>query len=1780
MIVLSKDIKMFQQAYPGLTDIDGDGRMDTGFNPGVEYVGYFDSRSCYAYRGQTQSGLYGNFMTGDVDGLFFRVGSTIEDQSEAEINRSRPAGLKNYVRSPRSATGVCSDLSQSVSHMGSGTFSGNWLNYLTASRMDALTKILYGGRRSEDSLTRTVLEMSFVPPDSTVWGTEVRSDDTWMEVTPLAVWYNLRKYSPFDPPSSGKGHFFARSSDLGQSNRYFPALKVLLNVERNDFDLGANDSVNEPIAVSDPQPRYWDWVLVNRPLPDDKVLKADVRKRILVYNLHVEVCNPNNLSPTEGCLKYPGPTASPQDDVHKPVGLLQRYGSGAIPMHFGLVTGGYNNDVRKQGGKLRNHVGPVEGRPPRTTSEYVPAIDSLTGQVIPNGLVKNIDNLRIAGRPIDKDPTSWDGERYYNTYSWGNPVGEMFYEAVRYFGGATTPTGSYNYQADHDERGSSILQLTSFSGNWNARKPTAVDSSCSKPIILLMTDFVPEHDGDSFNTDIVRPLLPKIVPPQGLTESRDLPSRFNLQTYLNTISKLEGISSSREYVVAKNARDSCSAKTINSLYEIKGICPTSPAYEGTYSLAAAAYYAHIRNFNLTQGASQFPNSVDLYAVTMSSPFPSLEFDVEDKISGERVDVSILPASIISHSSGSGKIMSFLNYFILEWETDKLGQTFHATIKVNFSDAAMGDDWEGDAQVTYEVDLLTDASTPASMRETAPVVFDSGEAHLKQGVWHKFKNPASADAVGDFIEIKPNQVKAILVKSSWEVKGTGQGMAMGYTIQGTARDGAYMDVTMNRPPASSFLTPTGCQYVGGSTAGTNGCTKIVQDLKKQSRVFAVRANSQKAEELPNPLWLAAKYGGFTDANNNGAPDPGEWEGPDGAPKNYFQTTTIAQLPDKLEATFKNINSAVSAGSATSASVASHMGGGLSVQSYYYPLYANPIDPGQMVRWTGGVYGLFIDRFGNLREDGDGDLTLTTRYDPKTSTGDEVVTMTSPDADNPPVCWTPGKIFSRCRDVSGFNDLTPAPGAAAAPEDLHQLKPVFDVARWLSSLPEARLRSGSRPFTQAATVADGRRLVYYGQPLPGGGTKLSLFDVQNAAADLEPLMLGRHFEEILPHQGTVSRRRATEMLIEYVLGLDQPGWRSRAVGNPWTNRKDIVTWRHGDVLNSKPVVVGAPAFDFDLLYGDKSYATFKKDMAGRRQMLYYGSNDGLLHAVNLGFPDYAADGRISYDLSQNNAKTAHDMGAELWAYVPSSALPHLQWLADPDYVHAYYVDMKPMVADVQIRGQWRTLLLAGLRLGGRPIEAAAKNNVQGDHYFSEIFALDVTDPEKPPELLWRYSSLELGLSVGLPTVVASGGKWYAVLPSGPVTDATEYKSGLPAVKYGAKNPQDGYSVQRAKLIVLDVETGLPAVNTDPAKGGNVNYLRAPENNSFFNEPFVPAAQIKAVPWNNHAVYYGLTVSRQGGDNLDRGAVYRLQMVDAQGAPLPVARWALKRLFNVDKPVSGAVNSAYDSRGQLWVVFGTGRLWSFEDVSPCPGTGGTVCRNNHQQYLYGLKEPLNNGLMTFADRTGEAGRIKDMSGVTVYKDGTAKGVPGAWNGTDSYANVKNSILAANSVGYRRKLDMGAVLDPGGQHQYEMIVTQPKIVQLGNGDSLMAFTSFEPAVAQCGAIGVGYQYAVDAFTGLPAPDFSRFFVNNSSKYPHIPQDMVVGAISAGVGRPTEATIIRTEGKLIIRSANSDGGLNDIEIAAPDIVPGSGLISWREVLNPGLELSPSDMTEELENAF
>ncbi|MFH1090483.1 MAG: hypothetical protein V1742_02830, partial [Pseudomonadota bacterium] len=193
MLVLGRDHKLFYEAYNDATDLDGDGNLDVGFKPGIKYYGYFDTEKCYTYNSVSK--------------------------------RFEPARV--------TSDGKCNL---------SGEWNGNWLNYATMSRMDALRKVLYGGYRSVDTDALTVLERSFVPQDAHTWGKEYESI--------VRDGYDIRDYTPLNLPDSGARHLFASTSTVNYDNAsYAPLLRVLPNNTH----------------------RIWEWVSKERPVADNSL---------------------------------------------------------------------------------------------------------------------------------------------------------------------------------------------------------------------------------------------------------------------------------------------------------------------------------------------------------------------------------------------------------------------------------------------------------------------------------------------------------------------------------------------------------------------------------------------------------------------------------------------------------------------------------------------------------------------------------------------------------------------------------------------------------------------------------------------------------------------------------------------------------------------------------------------------------------------------------------------------------------------------------------------------------------------------------------------------------------------------------------------------------------------------------------------------------------------------------------------------------------------------------------------------------------------------------------------------------------------------------------------------------------------------------------------------------------------------------------------------------------------------------------------------------------------
>jgi hypothetical protein len=119
--------------------------------------------------------------------------------------------------------------------------------------------------------------------------------------------------------------------------------------------------------------------------------------------------------------------------------------------------------------------------------------------------------------------------------------------------------------------------------------------------------------------------------------------------------------------------------------------------------------------------------------------------------------------------------------------------------------------------------------------------------------------------------------------------------------------------------------------------------------------------------------------------------------------------------------------------------------------------------------------------------------------------------------------------------------------------------------------------------------------------------------------------------------------------------------------------------GAVIGSTPAMMDVPSLDPppDDDYGfQDSAGTFAGTYKNRRALIFFGGNNGMIHAV---------DARTGY---------------EVWAFIPYNLLPKLRTLADgqPMDQFDYFVDSSPKIAEVKINGAWRSLLLIGEGPGG--------------------------------------------------------------------------------------------------------------------------------------------------------------------------------------------------------------------------------------------------------------------------------------------------------------------------------------------------------------------------------------------------------------------------------------------------------------------------------------------------
>lgn len=299
--------------------------------------------------------------------------------------------------------------------------------------------------------------------------------------------------------------------------------------------------------------------------------------------------------------------------------------------------------------------------------------------------------------------------------------------------------------------------------------------------------------------------------------------------------------------------------------------------------------------------------------------------------------------------------------------------------------------------------------------------------------------------------------------------------------------------------------------------------------------------------------------------------------------------------------------------------------------------------------------------------------------------------------------------------------------------------------------------------------------------------------------------------------------------------------------------------GDIVNSEAVYVKTALMN----YNDAGFAAHKNSMVTRAGMIYVGANDGMLHAFS------AASGN------------------ELWAYVPSQVMPRLHKLADKSYgnKHEYFVDASPVVQEVKIGSDWRTVLVTGLGAGGRA-----------------YIAIDVTSPTDPKPL-WEFTHDNLGYTFSKPEISKLvDGSWVVIVPSG----------------YNNVTPGDG----NGRLFVLDIATGAP-ISTLP------NGIPTLVGGLAVGSAGTPSGLGHISAWADNSDKDNTALRVYGGDNL--GNVWRFDINNNVGA----AGYEAQRIATLRNSL-GQVQPI-TSRPELGMVgtypmifVGTGRYLGVSDLS----------------------------------------------------------------------------------------------------------------------------------------------------------------------------------------------------------------------------------------------------------
>ncbi len=664
MLNMSRDHQLFFKLYDDYSNItdgrrtidgqpnpnyggapDAEGEADTSYVHGYNYYGYFDSEKCYEYN--------------------------------TTSNRFNPTRITD--------DGYCN--AGGVNN----EWSGNFLNWTSMTRMDAVRKILYGGMRQQgqDTSSITVLERAFLPQDA----------------HSFAKYYNgtdIGSLTPFGNITMGQSNNDSgiticntteptNRNNLSQSDTGAP----LMRIARGNFSLWASNErwqCRWGMAANDNNPAL-SGIVAHTSSPANS---GSNNRRLggRDFIVRVKVCDSTLEHGGENCKDYNG--------ALKPIGLLQEYGEDD-QIHFGLMTGSYTKN--KSGGVLRKTVGSMVDEVNANGTFKIPASG--------NSIVGTLDRLRIYGYRFDdgtyhrgshsnnndgSDACVWSRSSFSDGHctNWGNPQSEIFLESLRYLSGQTPNSA---FVANDSGRIAGLNTAT-----WD--KPVTNNNYCAPLSVLQFnastSSYDDERDRDQINAADI-----------GLA---------NVDIATNAVGEEEGIHGNSYFVGENgavndaNSHQLCTAKSVGALADVRGTCPDAPRLEGSYQIAGLAYHARKEGIPLNGVVIRNEpkvQTVKTYGVALAPAVPRVIVPVPGS---NTKNITILPACRNALSS------THTNCAIVDFKI--VSQQFSSTsnsgkLYVNWEDSEAGGDFDQDMWgiINYSI-------TPSEVTVTTQVIAQS------------------------------------------------------------------------------------------------------------------------------------------------------------------------------------------------------------------------------------------------------------------------------------------------------------------------------------------------------------------------------------------------------------------------------------------------------------------------------------------------------------------------------------------------------------------------------------------------------------------------------------------------------------------------------------------------------------------------------------------------------------------------------------------------------------------------------------------------------------------------------------------------------------------------------------------------------------------------------------------------------------------------------------------------------------------------------------------------